>query len=352
MNNSKIKEVDLPLNIVNSDDKYNVSDYLQDEIKQDTHTKSDITKTQNINSYINMVDIINNKTILKTIRTFNPKSLYKKTYIQLDTRNAAYFDGNKTCWYLTRSPHIQQGFININCNLHEIVQIRIKNCFIYTNYMYVETWSNKAILSSRRLSFYIEELGQQSFTLNSGVKFHNVGITTAITSEISTNARLLQPDQIHYITLEEQFNNGSYQFNTPIKIFDKITLMVSDLKKYIPLYSRTIEIVNNVYFNAFLLPPYQLLGYVNDNRFPLSVQNYIKNVTLPDITTADPVTDAAWIAAMRAGSWYAYYSYQIMTIYTTLTSAPTAAIQPYTIRFPVDLKLIAEYEIIYIDASI
>jgi hypothetical protein len=184
-------------NITNKTKNKNVdiSDYLQDEIKHNTIEQTVTTTHKNISNYINIVDMLNNKALIDTLHVFNPASLYKKTYLPLDSRNTYANTNYKLSWYITNSQNIRTGFINVRNKLRDIVCIRLMNCFIYSPFIFIRQISipdTRQNYSTKRLAFYINDLVQQILAENNHIVY---------TSKLALNRTTDLPSELQqYIT--------------------------------------------------------------------------------------------------------------------------------------------------------
>lgn len=333
-----------------------ISDYLQDEIKHNTIEQTVTTTHKNISNYINIVDMLNNKALIDTLHVFNPASLYKKTYLPLDSRNTYANTNYKLSWYITNSQNIRTGFINVRNKLRDIVCIRLMNCFIYSPFIFIRQISipdTRQNYSTKRLAFYINDFGANAATSVSGINYHFLGIV----NERKIRQNSLDPATLvlaYRLNMEEQFNFGKYEFHKPVNLFDQITLSMSDLDYQIPL-SGSITIDNCVVTSV--TPEggttFTIRVTTKDFYYPFISQD-IYNAYAPDVTTTDPITDAAWIASVRSTNhilWYAPTTPIVALFNTTTGSLPIGTVSLTFIRIDIVTSLTAELEVTYIDSS-
>lgn len=178
-----------------------VVDYEPDY--NDTNTTSSNTLSTNALSTANIQSVLGIKSMTDFKLTLNPASLYKKAYLVFDSFNKIrHLTGFN--WYYSPTKQIISGTVTTNVPMQNIVAMQL-----YQPIIPISTLSNT---SNQRVSILISGLATQSFISTNNRRYHF--LTRVIPNgDITTHVAL----QI------ENFNEGLYKFNNPIKPPDIFT---------------------------------------------------------------------------------------------------------------------------------
>lgn len=154
-----------------------------------------------------LINLFGIKSSSDAARILNPKSMYKKNHIILDSKYRIT-DGNienriKTfAWYyIQNSQNTSDGSVNIIGNVRDIIGFRI--------YPFRIPYTNNADNQYAKISLSIEEVNSQSFIAHEGRRFHFM-----LDASIDTN----------FINLDANVYNGFFWFEKPITTLDKISI--------------------------------------------------------------------------------------------------------------------------------
>ncbi len=176
-------------------------------------------------SSVNFDNVLGMLTADSLRNAINPKSKYVVNYLVLDTNNTPIMiDSYRAQWSInTGDPLLQAGVINVNFPIKNIVAMRLGTMYVKcsgTTYTLLQTFMTTAL---------IEEFAAQSCLTQSGSRYHFIGTlrTDLKTVEVVKGLSTVIPISFYY------YNNGKYEFDTPITNVDKITLRIYN--QFIPL---------------------------------------------------------------------------------------------------------------------
>jgi hypothetical protein len=263
--------------------------------------------------------------LLEFIKALNPKAIHKKAYLVLDTKYARFTSNNtKLSWDYVNSLTEGDNSTNSTSNIRDIVSMRIYSTVI-----------RQFESPLQRGTILVEEFASQAFIAPNGRKFHYVGLLNDIRYPYSLTERNrrgtysgLQPDAPTYNKYEllsgYKFNEGVYNFHTPITTFDTITLSFGDPFNVLSIPKNVINGCTMEYFRyekVSATPTYTFsvpgnyrdintdfmgeiivncneLHYFNTNIYSLKISGF---------TTDNPVADDIFITWINNNEFTAVY---------------------------------------------
>lgn len=196
----------LNINAETENDKYMAASFVINENRELTQfEKSDIQ----INSFLGVND-------LSTLQMlFNPESLYVRYYVVMDSdyrvQDSSTNNISRFKWNYTDSLNLQDGFVNSDGNIHDVIGMRLYQPRI--------PYSAAMVTTAKRVSVLIEEFGSQAFIGENGRRFHFL-------MRPNFDPTFPAPSSIEIST--EDYNDGLFHFRKPITTFDSLTVSFGD----------------------------------------------------------------------------------------------------------------------------
>lgn len=282
----------------------------------------------------NIIKIANIKSLKAFAQLFNPTATYKKGYVTLDSSYAIFNDDNtKLKWdYISVRQESDTSTNTIN-RIRDIVSMRIYSIVL-----------EKFTITQERATIFIHEFDSQCFVTPSGFKFHTVALLNDLETPVGMDTRNAVGTPIGYtedwltnrkyeLLMGYRFNEGTYNFHTPITTFNSLTLSVGNPLSYISIpkhkitgvIATTIDYVGN---SIVLVTPEP--HYLTGNIYSIRCEGF---------TTDDPVTDADLITFMNGNE----FTSATVTNSTTITISPKnikqIGVTPLSIEYTTSVSL-------------
>jgi len=278
------------------DNEFDIKDMLKKIILKDFKTQPNTKTTSSI------VNIFNHTTVKDLVGIFNPKLLYKKAYLTLDSKYAQFLDSStKLRWDYLNTRIESPNSVNSYLEIKNIVSIKIYSIVI-----------PKFVSTMNRASILIDEFSSQSFIAPNGRKFHTINILndlefgpSNVPSILGLTSVGITPDVTTHdkyeLLADYRFNEGNFHFYKPITYFNSLTLSFGDpfnvikMRKYQIKHCTFDSIKYGAFGNPLGYPTYGWSGSFKLNChephfIPLSREIY--SLKISNYTTDQPVQDA------------------------------------------------------------
>ena len=279
INKEKIKKQDTKL----IDSTVDMHLYLNAKVKQGSsipkyNSNNQVILSADLVNPVNLASFFGFTDIKDILRTFNPKALWLKNYLIMDSRyRNLSTDGTTTFqWLYNDMNDILNGGRGVNTSggtVRNIISMKLYQ-FVFPN---LDTLN----VDSGRLAIYFQELKDASFISSASNSYHWL-------LRVAQGDALPQPSNLFVQCQVEDYQDGVVYFNKPITVIDKFTINFYD-----PL-------------NIITIPYDRSSAIITSYGLSTSIQTSIVNnltvggrVIISGFTTDDPTADAAVIAAIN-----------------------------------------------------
>ena len=296
-----------------------------------------------------VVDINGQNNAFVLSRNLNPKSKHFINYIHLDTDNVIEYNSTKFKWELSEDSSLKKtGLINVNFPLDRIISMRLARC-MFAN---VNLTEHTTFLTNPRKRFAIgfEEFNTQAFVPPSRRRYHFI-------------QKRYDSMGMNHTTTSFDDDRGWFHFTQKYAGPKSLTMSIWDLYNdtFITQPQIKYSMSMSVHLNMSIIEGFALVNWIqidaaDKNKFKL-INGYSEDWVFSDFTTADPVADAAVIAAWNTtaklrllldaksnGRYYFTRDIDLSGITIFSTEITFTATCPYFPRYTTTLELVTEID--------